>query len=461
MKRVAPQSGVSETEPAVGSAVDGPTISLSSTAVDGTRIETTVDVTGSAERFFDEQPFYVEYDVDVSDVPESVRAIPALAHVCPVAWTAGADVRVPTVDRRFLSCLETVGAVLSEMYPFVRGGRVIAESAPRTERDTDDGERGMLFTGGVDSLATYARHRERDPTLINVRGWLIGVDDDESWAHTKRRIEDYGDRFGAATQFVRSNMLEFLDTRLLDAEFKPHHDGAWYSAVGSGLGLSGMVAPLAVAEGMERLYIAASHWAEFPVPDRFEYWDGHAIPWGSDPDIDENVAWTGTDVVHDGFSLTRQDRIEVVADFLDERDDDVPIRACEASARGSNCNRCEKCARTAFGLAMAGVDPNDHGFDVDAGTFVRARREIEAGNWLTDFHHSVYWTEFHRRVDPDRDYPVDGARPFARWLADTDIEAIADRSEQPATDRALRSVARATPYPVYKRLYSMYDSVKS
>ncbi|ELZ22486.1 hypothetical protein C475_18278 [Halosimplex carlsbadense 2-9-1] len=444
-----------------GPGAESPAVTVESVTVEGSRIESTVSYSDELRPFFDDSPFYVEYDVDVSDLPKSILAIPVLAHVCPVAWAVGADVRVPTVDRRFLSCLETVGAALYGMYPFVRGGRVVAESAPETERSTVDGETGMLFTGGVDSLATYARHREADPTLINVRGWLVGVDDDRSWAHTTRRIEEYGERFGAETQFVRSNMLEFLDTRQLDAEFKPHHDGAWYSAVGSGLGLAGLVAPLAVAEGMERLFIAASHWEGFPTPDRFEYWDGGAIPWGSDPAIDDEIAWTGTTVVHDGFSLTRQDRIEVVADFFDERDDDVPVRACEASAEASNCNRCEKCARTAFGLAMAGVDPNDHGFDVDAATFQRARREIEAGNWLVDHHHGVYWTEFARRVDPDRDYPVDGARGFANWLAETDIEAIADRSEPPAADRALRSVARATPYPVYKRLYSVYDSVKS
>ncbi|QLH79991.1 hypothetical protein HZS55_11550 [Halosimplex rubrum] len=457
-----------------------PVVSVDSVTVDGCRVEATVSYSDALRPFFDESPFYVEYGVDVSDLPESILTIPVLAHVCPVAWAAGADVRVPVADRRFLDSLETVGNTLCAMYPFVEGGRVLVERAPEWNEPGQSGTDGaddsvavgdpagaggtgdtvMLFTGGVDSLATYVRHHEAEPTLINVRGWLVGVDDDERWAHTRRRIADYADRFGTDAQFVESNMLEFLDTAMLDAHYKPRHDGAWYSAVGCGLGLTGLCAPLAVAEGMDRLYLAATHWAGFPTADRFESWDGGAIPWGSDPAIDDEIAWAGTEVAHDAFEITRQERVETIAEFLRERPIDLPIRACEASATGSNCDRCEKCARTALGLALAGRDPNDHGFDVSAATFERARREIEAGNWLVDFHILAYWLDLQASVDPDASYPVAGVDAFADWLRTADLRAVAARSGPPVSHRVVRAAARSVPASVYARLSPAYDAVR-
>ncbi|ELZ22487.1 hypothetical protein C475_18283 [Halosimplex carlsbadense 2-9-1] len=461
---------------ASGPDAESPVVSVDSVTADGPRIEATVSYSDELRPFFDDSPFYAEYGVDVSDLPESILTIPVLAHVCPVAWAAGADVRVPVADRRFLDSLETVGRALSEMYPFVEGGRVFVERAPEWDEQVTTGSAGsealaagdpagadgtgMLFTGGVDSLATYVRHREANPTLINVRGWLVGVDDDERWAHTRRRIADYADRLGTDARFVESNMLEFLDTAMLDAHYKARHDGAWYSAVGCGLGLTGLCAPLAVAEGMERLYLAATHWEGFPTAERFEYWDGGAIPWGSDPAIDDEIAWSGTTVVHDAFEITRQERVEVLADYLGEHAPDLPLRACEASATGSNCDRCEKCARTALGLALAGRDPNDHGFDVDAATFERARREIEAGNWLVDFHILAYWLDLQAAVDPDASYPLAGVDAFADWLATADLRAAAARSRPPVSHRVVRAAARAVPAPVYARLSPAYDAVR-
>jgi len=454
-----------------------PVVSVDTVTADGPRVESTVSYSDELRPFFGDSPFYVEYGVDVSGLPKSILTIPVLAHVCPVAWAVGADVHVPVADRRFLDSLATVGRALSEMYPFVEGGRVLVERTPERDEaatagtgtgagggegavDSAASGTGMLFTGGVDSLATYVRHRGEDPTLINVRGWLVGVDDDERWAHTRRRIADYADRLGTDARFVESNMLEFLDTAMLDAHYKARHDGAWYSAVGCGLGLTGLCAPLAVAEGMGRLYLAATHWEGFPTADRFDHWDGGAIPWGSDPAIDDAIAWTGTAVHHDAFEITRQERVEVLSDYLREHAPDLPLRACEASATGSNCNRCEKCARTALGLALAGRDPTDHGFDVDAATFERARREIEAGNWLVDFHILAYWLDLQASVDPEASYPVAGVDAFADWLRSVDLRAAAARSGPPVSHRLVRAAARAVPASVYARLSPAYETVR-
>ncbi|QLH84998.1 hypothetical protein HZS54_13880 [Halosimplex pelagicum] len=469
---------------ATGSAPDGesPVVSVDSVTADGCRIESTVSYSDDLRPFFDESPFYAEYGVDVSDLPESILTIPVLAQVCPVAWAAGADVRVPVADRRFLDSLETVGNALCAMYPFMQGGRVTAERAPewddvvsgRSETAPDEDEAaptgtgavsgtepadgaGMLFTGGVDSLATYVRHRGEDPTLITIQGWVVGVDEPERWRRMRARTESFADRFGVDARFVRSNMLEFLDTAMLDARYQTHHDGAWYSAVGCGLGLLGLCAPLAVADGMGELYVAASVWEGMEPPPVVDGWDGRAMPWGTHPDIDDEVAWADSTGVHDLFELERQERIEVVADYARTHDPDLPVYSCSASEAAENCGRCEKCIRTALGLALVGLDPSDHGFDVGRESFEHAVERFEAGAWLNDQHAPYHWQTFQERLPADADLPMAGSDAFVRWLRGADFESMAGR---PARDRLVRTVARHTPYPVYERVSPLYGSVR-
>ncbi|WP_436930553.1 hypothetical protein [Halosimplex halobium] len=450
-----------------------PVVTVDSVAADGCRVESTVSYDDDLRPFFDESPFYVEYCVDVSDLPESILTIPVLAHVCPVAWAVGADVRVPVADRRFLDALESVGNTLCEMYPFVEGGRVVAERAPEwdgtaavRERASPSGDSGsaggagVLFTGGVDSLATYVRHREEEPTLITVQGWVIGVDEAGKWAHTVDRIEGYADRFGVDARFVRSNMLEFLDTAMLDARYRHRHDGSWYSAVGSGLGMTGLCAPLAVAEGMRDLYVAATTWPGVPVPSMLSHWDGRAMPWGSHPDIDDEIAWAGTEVHHDAFERTRQERIGAVADHVRERDPDLPVRSCAKSTTSGNCGRCEKCVRTSLGLMIAGLDPRDHGFPVDRAAFERARRQFETDGWTLDENLLAEWADIRAALPADPSFPVEGSESFAEWVRDADVAGFVARSEPPARDRLLRGAARVAPYPVYARLSTVYDTVR-
>ena len=189
-------------------------ISITDVRAENKTIRATIEYSRELLRFFDDDTFFVEYDVDITDVPEAILTIPALAQVCPVAWATGAAVRVQIADEQFLQSLERVGTVLGEMYPqFIEGGRVIVDEArpmsdwkldgrtdagKHTGDDTSDA--AMFFTGGVDSVSTYIRHREKDPTLINVQGWTVGIDEDERWRRTKRDIEAYGDRFRLPTQ---------------------------------------------------------------------------------------------------------------------------------------------------------------------------------------------------------------------------------------------------------------------
>lgn len=450
------------------------TIHVSIPSVTRSTLRTEIDYEGDVGRFLTGENLVVEYDVDVDDVSKGLLTIPALAQVCPVAWTANAEVHVPVVDETFLRSLQAVGSVLHEMYPaFVKGGRVTAgetvDTAPTVDHTTTlerghvDGssaDAGMLFTGGVDSLATYLHHREKDLVLITVQGWTVDIEDNTEWSGLKRRIEAFGDRFDAETQFVQSNMLSVLDTAMLTAQFKPYHDGGWYSAVGCGLGLSGLCAPFAASRGLETLYVAASTWEDAPNPSMLDHWTGRGMPWGSHPALDDQVAWDSTEVIHDGFELTRQERIKTIAEYVRATGKEVPIHSCSRSESVENCNRCEKCARTALGLLVAGLNPNRHGFNIDETTFEYTRHQFEVGGWTLDENVGVHWKDIVDNADPDRDLPIEGAAEFLRWLRAADIDEIVARSNPPRRDRALQFAVRHAPTPVYARLRPMYASLQ-
>lgn len=419
---------------------------LEAVETDGTAVEYEYRYSGRLRRFLADEPFAATYDVDVSGVPESVLTIPWLANLSTVAWAVGADVRVPTIDPAFRGSLRSARRTLTGMYPeFMEGGALHAES----EADVDvapgefDGS-ALLFSGGVDSLASYLRHRSAEPTLVSVAGADIARENEAAWRRNRELIESFARREGVETAVVGTDMHGFLDGEMIRAEFQRYLDYTWWADVQHGLGLLGLCAPLAFAAGFGDLYIAATHTAEFEEP------------WGSHPDIDDHVAWAGTSAHHDGYDLSRQEKLERIAEFVDREAPDLTVRSCHESAAGGNCNDCEKCARTIVGLLLAGLDPDRHGYDVDEGTFPEIRRRLEAGEWQLGKDERFMWRDLQRHVDLDRAYPYEGVEPFLEWLDGFDVDrAVVDSRTSPGK-RGLRAVARHTPYPLYRALLPLY-----
>ncbi|WP_247004884.1 hypothetical protein [Halosolutus gelatinilyticus] len=433
-------------------------IVLDRPAADGTTLECTVRTTADLQRFFTDDPFSVSYDVPIESVPEGVLAVPVLAHVCPVAWANGADVYVDEVDATFARALADVRDALCSMYDFMEGGELYArrtiDPEPRDDSDTGtDGEKGeesgLLFTGGVDSTYSYVTHREESPTLISVRGWTItpAPADDVKWAQLRSRVSSFAADHGLETAFVESNMLSFLDHPMLLAHYKRFVDGAWYSSVGHGLGLLGLCAPMAYARGMSELYVAATHW------------EGIDLEWGSRPDVDDAVRWSGTRCHHDGYDRTRQERLDRIAEYVRAEEPALQLQTCNDRMEG-NCGECEKCYRTAVGLRLAGLDPTDHGYPFSDADYRDLRRSLERGEWVLGQDERYMWDDIRDRVrETEPSSPEE--RAFFEWLVDADLDELVSESESPLVHRLLRASARNAPASVYNALYPAYATAKS
>ncbi|WP_435181733.1 hypothetical protein [Halorussus sp. AFM4] len=390
--------------------------------------------------FFLDTTFEVEYGVDVGDVPESVLVVPWLANVSPLAWATGVDVELPRLDERYGESLTAVRRSLRELYPrVIRGSEVRCRELVDNEADRGDGNAAVLFSGGVDALHTYRRHRDEDPTLVSIHGFDVDLDDPDAWRDKKERVDAFARKRGLESVSVRTNMMSFMEDFMLDAHFRRHLQSDWYDAVQQGLGITGLCAPLAYAEGLDTIYMAdgASETYDIKV--------------GNHPSVVDNIAWSGTAVRSDGYEFTRQEKIEAMADFLET--EDISPHTCLKSGAG-NCSECEKCLRTAFGLVLAGLDPNRHGYDVDGGSFEYARDRFAGGEWRLGPAKAVMWRDLqdHARRDLDdrldRDAPYyPEARAFFEWLAAVDV----DRFEDPTNSsgfRAYELTRRLPPSPL-------------
>ncbi len=428
-------------------------IIIDSVTADDDTLESVIRPSADLERFFTGEPFRTTYDVAIEDVPDGVLAIPVLAHVCPVAWAQGADVYVDEVDASFARALEDVKASLLSMYDFLEGGTLYARNTTSTAPHVS-GESGLLFTGGVDSTSSYVRHQADEPTLISIRGWTITPDasDDEDWEHLRSRVGAFADERGLETAFVESNMLSALDHPMLLAHYKRHVDGAWYSSVGHGLGLLGLCAPMAYARGIEDLYMAATHW------------DGIDLEWGSRPDIDDYVRWTGTRCHHDCYDLTRQERLELIASYVEDHSSDpeasrLELQTCNTRMDG-NCGECEKCYRTAVGLRLAGLEPAAHGYPFADEDYHEIRSSFENGDWILGLDERYMWEDIQhtvRKTEPSS--PPE--RAFFEWLSMADLDALVAESGSPLHHRLLRAGARNAPNRVYNTVYPVWNVAKA
>ncbi|AEH37675.1 hypothetical protein [Halopiger xanaduensis] len=436
-------------------------VTIGNPETDGSSLECEVRPSADLERFFTGNPFRTSYDCSVEDVPDGVLAIPVLANVCPVAWADGADIYVDEVDATFARALEDVKASLLGMYDFLEGGTLYAkrtiDAAPAGagggdaggDDDEDGSDSALLFTGGVDSTCSYIRHRDESPTLVSIRGWTVAPDESgaEDWRHLRERVLSFADECDLETAFIETNALEALDHAMLLAHYKRFVDGAWYSSVGHGLGLLGLCAPMAYARGIGDLYVAATHW------------DGIDLEWGSRPDIDEYVRWTGTECHHDGYELTRQERLDVIADYVESDAPDLELQTCNVRMDG-NCGECEKCYRTAVGLRLSGLEPTAHGYPFSHNDYADIRRALEGGEWVLGQDERYMWADIRDRAqETEPGSPEEAA--FFEWLLEADLEALVDEAEPPLSHRLFRAGARNAPAPVYNAAYPMLTTAKN
>jgi hypothetical protein len=421
-------------------------LTVTSVEVANDRLTISFSCKGQIKNFFVQNKFFVEYNTSIEGTPEAILIIPFLASICPIAWANQADVFVETMDETFLHSLGHVQKTLQKFYPQMKfGGKIYAKKIVTPHIDVQKNSM-MLFSGGIDALLTYFRHQAENLILVRIHGIDIDLNNREAWNRFIGHIQAFSRITSSPLRIVRCNLMTIPDWLML-REYHPKLSGDWVGRVMHGLAFLGICAPLTYMDKVGKLYLASS------------FTDSVQIPWGSHPEIDNYVRWTGTNSIHDGYELSRQEKVEYLADYLKNKNPELFIRACNESRSDKNCSKCEKCSRTILGLELAGINPNKHGFAVHSDTFLRIKRNLAKRKWGFGDDEEFMWTDLQQHASRNRDLPHPQARVLIDWLLKVNVKTLRAPPPKPARFIPFFKYLPYTICRLTKRIYIALNTI--
>lgn len=379
-------------------------------------VEYTIKCSDTLKHFFIEnKKMFVKYKEDISNVPSSILLIPLLYNIAPITWFTDAELIIDEVDKEFIESFEDIKKGFQEMYKDLKiGGKVYVNNIVDNRRLNMTKKSATLFSGGVDSWSTYLSHIDEKPSLITVKGADIDLDDAIGWNIVKSKIEDIGRNNNSKCIFIESNFKVFLNQDNLSLKFKDYMYG-WWASVQHSLGIVGLIAPITYVDEITQIYVPATYTKEFNKP------------WGSDPKIDNYIRWSNLTSYHDGYELSRQDKINLITGYVkNDEKKYLDIRVCWEGKGGVNCCKCEKCSRTILGIIIAGENPKEYGFDVDNSIYSQIKSKFRKGLWAFSDDEIFMWSDIKRNIK-DESYDMYN-KDFLRWLRDYDIISYAKKS---------------------------------
>ena len=398
------------------------------------------------KKYFTGVEFVIEYPEAIDQVPDAVLAIPFATNTLQIMWLADCELIIPELDKDFYESIPKFLEGYRNMYPEatfagkLNVGKVV-ECIPKKNNEC-----AMFFSGGLDATTTLLRHMDKKPHLLSIWGSDVGFDNEYGWRIVENGLKDTAERYGLPLVVIHSRFREFDDVVKLTEDFRDILQTTWWYGVKHGIGLIGHAAPYAWLHGVNMVYIASSNCIE----------DGK-VRCASDPSIDSNVSFCGSKVFHDAFELSRQDKTNYLAQYLQEHSDTIiNLRVCWKSKIGGNCSSCEKCYRTMVALWISGMDPMDFGFHYDKNIFNRIYQLIALREETLP---PEDWTNvkkgLRKKWDDLEDKPY---RKHLEWMLDFDffnLEENECRKKYRASWRFKQKIVDACPW-----LYKLYIKLR-
>ena len=390
-------------------------IKINSPVIEKNRISCTYALEGEWSEVFyqDINNFFTEYSIDISNVPESIAVIPFLANILPMAWVFDAEIYLPSIDRDFYESIPEFKKGYQDMYPMVDfGGSIIAD---KVVSNTIEGQKGSaaFFSGGVDAFSTLTCHIDEKPTLITVWGADVKLDDVSGWNKVESHISETSKEFEIDYVTVKSSFREYFDEWKMSQKVEQSGDG-WWHGFQHGVGIISHAAPVMYVLRKKNVYFASS----FTIADKGK------VTCASDPTIDNYIHFCGSNVIHDGYEFTRQDKVHNITQFAEKSEKKIALRVCWESTGGSNCCDCEKCWRTILAVYAEGFNPKDFGFNyADFGELLRKiHRNHESLKW----HRESRYAPIQKKLREN--YTVDKVEKELVWFYKTDIDQLGEIS---------------------------------
>ena len=398
-------------------------INIEDLSVHENRILVRLSCSKNIQKYFMSNSLYVEYDKNIDEVPDSILQIPAVSGIVTLAWLTGADVYVKELDAAYLDSLQRIRTAMKGMYPEFPFSEIYADEIILNEFNNDG--YGLLFSGGLDSVTSYIRHRDKKPSLIHCL-----VRENQFKANIEHLI-NFSTQENVTINVIKTNIYDILHALLISSQFGID----WWPDVAHAIVLTGLRAPLTQKSNIGTLLIASSHTREFKYP------------WGTDPSIANNIRWADVHVVHDGYELSRQQKIRhVLKNYIAGPDGDKVLKvltvefACESSAACGKCAKCVssdgciKCLRNIVGLSLENIDPNLCGFNVDMETFDFIKQGFIEGDFIKSgilirtkasilgkADELFFLEDIQRHIPEIIDHDLYNSKEFFQWFKNFDI----------------------------------------
>jgi len=400
-------------------------------------VRSIITVSKDLEKYFRCFQFFSRYDEEVC-ASKGILNIPVLSIVLPLAWILGANVYVEELDGRFADSMNALQKEYQKIYPKApfRTKLFVDELV---ENDSAQDGTALLFSGGVDSTYSLFSNRALNPRLIMIFGVPdIPISNTPFMEVVKTEYSRFAKREGLKINYIQTNALEILNKRRVDHlwwNFRGLNEGDFWNGIGFSLGQLGQVAPFSIGR-FNRLVISAA--IAHGIKE-------HNV--ASLPDTDEKISWASLHVEHVGC-LHRYEKILRLKKLLDTKR--IKFRVCWSDPEylfkmGSmNCNKCEKCLRTIASLALAEINPNHCGFNVDDSTFDLMKILFEK-KLLTQQHLRFWWNPLHKRIPDKIKADIFGSKQFFEWFKTLKLDSIAK------PHKTVQSILYYTfPYSMYQ-----------
>ena len=324
--------------------------------VDNNIVRFKFKISENLSKYFNRNYILIEYpdSINLHDIPESILIIPFVSCLLPLMWLTDSIMWISEIDRTFYHSLHYIKNGYQEMYDYyVLKGSLIP--AKIVENDYKIFKKSLvLFSGGLDAHTTYLRHINEKPLLFYIQGWY--EDDFNSLNKVERNdiinISTFANMQNVKFMSVRSNFATTVNNDTFHKYIERKLQDNWWHGFQHSMAFISIAIPISYYFGIKQIYIASS------------FCLGDAGRCASYPTTDSEFAFaTKGIVIHDGFELSRQDKIKMIIDYQKQIHDRYPLKVC--TFKEENCCICEKCIRTILGIIAENGDPEDFGFHLN------------------------------------------------------------------------------------------------
>lgn len=389
-------------------------IILDNISVKKNLVEYKVSYSPKLKNFFNSDIFWVEYDQDMTNIPESILSIPFIGNFLAFSWLTNSVLWVKETDKTFYNAISRIKNSYQELYPYfkLKGRFVSAKIIDNDPQQTDTNRTIILFSGGLDAHTSYIRNKNTNPILCNIQGWYNNPKDINKVAEADfTDISSFANKQNINHSFVKSNFAQILSMNKIDKEYKNKiKDSYWHGFIHS-MAFISLSIPIAFLNKISKIIIASS----------FTIGDSQICASYPTTDNEFKYAQSGH-IIHDAFELNRQDKIKILVSHQKNTLNPYPIRVC--SFNDYNCCKCEKCFRTILGLIAENANINNFGFYINDNLRHYWENIINSNIALMGFNSEkiIYWPHIKKRMYENYPYMNKEYQEFVNWFLNFDFD---------------------------------------